>query len=446
METGPVYENTLLIVESPTIARIIDQFKLPGLQVWSSAGYCWKPIYNHHKKRLQIRVNPTQTSDRNHLKSLARWATQIIVATDNDPSGIFLAEAIRKFLKGHRVHRGFLSTLSSDSILKTIRDAKPLNQQDFFQLERRWIARNKLCNSGNNDEYLWIKAALISLFSDPPYKLRYLDQHGHPWRPAAQPEKPGETQQVRKPEAWFPEPFQPPTTLCLLAFLKKSDDNFQQLQYQLEQLFTQSAQQGFGISYPRTASPFWYDSTWEQLTQKFQTKYGIESVLQHSLRSQCRSAAHEALHVIDPVDNHPDHVRPELRRAQFLAYQKLHQLTCRAIQAVPHISPPEGARLTPIITTQDLCRFLAEFHACSPSSIGSITDWLIRNQYIILREGSDEVKPGTQLKKLIQQLETKEVTELIYLLQTLIDDRTRHRQNIIKSANELRTLFGNDIP
>lgn len=437
VQSLPVYETTLLIVESPSIARIIESFNIAGLQLWSSSGYCWKPVFNHRKQRVEKRVNRDQLEDRKRLREIADWASKIVIATDNDPSGVFLAEAIRTFLKDHSLFRGFITSLDPESIKATIDCAHPIAREPFHQLERKWIARNIL-KSGSNDSLLWTKIALVVLFSHPPYKLRYIDEQGHPWRSFHQPVNPFDRQEVLPDHKWYPEPVQPPTTLCLLAQVRAEGERFADLQEELEYLFTRSARAGFPISYPRSATPGWHDATWNRFKELYQRENGLEHILPDPLQNRCRQdVAHEALHVIDPHKNDPALARPHLNRRQFLIYEKLHQLSRRAMECVPHIEPSPHMKPEPVITTADLCSFLSDFHVCSPSSIGSITDRLIKQNFMEIKTGSDRINPGERLMRCIHYTNTEYLARLLKQLKNDIDSSSDEYAGVEQTAQEL---------
>ncbi len=88
--TGPssvIHNNTLLIVESPTIARIIKRFEIPYLTVIATHGYCWIPRYDSSTNQLTLKADPDKRDIRNRIRDQARWAAQIIIATDYDAAG-----------------------------------------------------------------------------------------------------------------------------------------------------------------------------------------------------------------------------------------------------------------------------------------------------------------------------------------------------------------------
>lgn len=433
--TGREYDQTLLIVESPSVARIIDSLHLPALQTWSSNGYCWKPYYNPKTGNLEPRVNPRQTEDRNQLKKLARWANRIIVATDTDPSGVFLAEAVRRFLKHHVLHRGYLTTLSRAGINHTVKNTSTLGKEDFDILQRRSYVRNRLCKS---DELLWIRLSTIAFFTQNPYPLRFVDRKQRYWR-CTDPDATGNIPvTVHNPEAWYPEPFSPPTTLCLLNSLDGCGNSFASAQNELEKAFVTSAREGFPISYPRSASGGWYYNSWLALISQLQKLHPAENLLPASLWSVCDEAEpHEALHVLNPADHSPAEVRPYVTRSHYLIYEKLHQHTVRALSAVPNSHPDPQDRLTPVQTTANWIRYLAASHACSPSSIGKITDRLLTGQLITIPSGSDEIYPGPHFDTWRNSVNPENTRQLIAALGNAVSASDTSQAHIKECTDEL---------
>ncbi len=440
-----VHDQTLMIVESPTVARIIESFRISGLQVWSSSGYCWKPVFDDRKNQLKKRVNPGQTADRKRLKELARWASHIVVATDNDPSGIFLCEAIRSYLKDHSLLRGYVTALTPPSITTTLEAAKPLTQSAFNRLERQYLLRHTLKKTGFSDQLLWIKVVTANLFTHPPERLRFYDEQNRPWRPYPKMAPSLDTQYAEQPSSWYPEPVQPPTTLCLLAQVRSVSNSFTSLQNVLEHLFTSSARHGYPISYPRTAAHGWYEITWERLARNLQQDAGLENVLPERLRNYCSSSwAHEAMHIIDRRHHQPDNIRPLLDRPSFLIFEKLHQLTRRALETVPPIQPKEATPLKPQITTADFIQRLSAYNACAPSSIGYVTDRLINEDFISIQPGEDIITPGNRLVKFIDDLNPDDINTLLNDIHIQIQSEEYNADQLLESATTLKNTLGNE--
>jgi DNA topoisomerase IA len=54
-------------------------------------GYLWKPRYNSDTETLTAIADPKKRKLRKELKSISDWAAKIIIATDKDPAGDFIA-------------------------------------------------------------------------------------------------------------------------------------------------------------------------------------------------------------------------------------------------------------------------------------------------------------------------------------------------------------------
>lgn len=88
---GNISVYTLLIVESPVIARHIQQISPSSVYVLATGGFCWHPSYQAKKNTLKAVADPEKRSFRKELSEQAQWANRIIIATDSDPSGDFIA-------------------------------------------------------------------------------------------------------------------------------------------------------------------------------------------------------------------------------------------------------------------------------------------------------------------------------------------------------------------
>ena len=429
-------DYTLLIVESPSVAQIIDTLQIPALQVWSSKGYCWRPHYNPKSGRLEKRVNPDQIKDRTELKSLARWTNNIIVATDTDPSGVFLAEAVRSYLKQHSIKRGYLSSLTAEGVARTIRNAEPMLPDDYRRLERRMKVRRIL---NRQNELRWIKLSTLALFRKSSYPLRYVDDKGRCWHLISDDNNSLNSRTVSNPEQWHPEPAPPPTTLCLLNTARKSQETFSFAQDNLNHTFTACATAGFPISYPRTSARGWFTATWNYLTNRMQKEKRVEHLLPAALRTVCPDTyPHDALYVLHPSGHTPGEVRPELRRDHYLIYKKLYHLTRQALASIPNILPEPETSMNPVITTSGWCHFLDNCFACSPSSIGKVTDQLTEEDFIHLPTGSDQIQPGGNFEKMASATDLPLTSELITTLTQLIRSDEVNDRELADCAIELR--------
>ena len=166
-------EYTLLIVESPTLARRLKDLVPDSVYVISTGGFLWKPLFDRNSGRLKKKAIADKRPIRNQIREEAKHAVHIIVATDSDPSGDFIAWSLHKDLKSSRIRQGQLTSLTRPAINKMLTEAETT---DFRDLHRRLENRFRI-------KQLWsefypgltmAQAGLHSLFYEPISLIEFI--------------------------------------------------------------------------------------------------------------------------------------------------------------------------------------------------------------------------------------------------------------------------------
>lgn len=411
---------TLLIVESPVIARIIQRNAPSSVYVISTNGYAWKPIYDAEKRHLKAMADPDQIGFRKELKQQASWAGNIIIATDPDPSGDFIAWSVHKFLKDPSVKRSYIQHLGKRGIERLISTAEVMkpNLMEQRLKNRSWI-RHQWKQSGNRPSMEI--AALASIFSDHfPYR-NFQDQTGKLWK-SNRPIRcnPDEwiplKDQINESEYHTPEPLST-FDLLQLAVEKELYTSLGNAQETLQQLFTYTLDfnQNSLISYPRTAANSFFSETWSELQKQFykvQTEDEFKPVFIRNIAGS--DVAHESIYPLD-LELTPDKVAGELLSTLRDLYKLIHEQTLKTISVPkenfnayqspfhPDInfycpdsdSDSPSAELMPVRTIAETGSILNSLGVQSPSSFGKNMDRRQDKNYLQI-EGRI-VKPGKYL-------------------------------------------------
>lgn len=366
----------LLIVESAVVARGLRALDVPGLEILATGGYVWLPRLEHSsdaRPLLNARASPEpkHREFRKALRSKAGLATEIIIATDPDPSGGFIAYCIARFLKyDERLRRGYLSQLSATAVERLIATAVPvktaLSSANKDELRRYFIERQKLESSvlgklsSAGIPHL-TKASAIPLLlairrlkdssaqhflavSDPKSRLVYL-------RSCAPVRLRKNTMFLKIPPATsgpvYPALPRPPSTAFLGNFLPSALrlKSYNALQLELNLLFSvQPEAPASVISYPRTAVRAWTAETWEHLSAALMRteQRGAEALRPAALRAVHvlkPGTGHQSLHVTD-FDQTPHRMRRFLKPPALALYRYLYDAT-RAALGYPQPMLPE---------------------------------------------------------------------------------------------------------
>lgn len=411
-----VSEYTLLIVESPTLAKRLQSVVPDYVTVFSTGGFLWKPNYNPGNGHLGKRAIPDKLDSRNEFRREASHAVNVIIATDSDPSGDFIAWTIHKELHPKEIKRAHITSVSSADLARLTGDASAI---DFSNLFRRLQNRFRIRQLWT-EKYPGISmrdAGLIAVFGASIDLTEFLTEDSHPVfsnRPVTTTLKHSQIAAKRssRPGWVVPEPL---TTFDIVARLKQSSGlrSFQDAQDLLQRTFeATNPQTGEGlITYPRTANRAFFSSTWSDLQQQWIKKRSINEFLPVQL--QDIAAAWEAHDAIRPVnlDLSSDWVKTHLPSDIGVAYRMIHSHSMDCIR-IPNsaasvfsqvdgdiqfmsVSPLESIRikLRPFLSPGELGYQLCKLGVLRPSGVGSFYDDAIKRDKIAILE-SGEVKPG----------------------------------------------------
>lgn len=461
---------TLLIVESPTIAKIIRGFHIPYLEVLSTGGFCWKPVFDSNKNKLKLKADPGKRSIRRTLKEKARWASKIVIATDEDAAGDFIAYSLQHFLNNvDQLYRMPLTALDKISIEEQIEKAAPCSDQSYFRLKNRFLISRVLDNLTKNalGQYPWTKLALLSYFFDQHPRRYFRDSKNNYYKSSSSINFNLTSEftinsllhnALTIPD--FPNPW---STVELLANLFPHSDHksYAALQDDINSLFTiipNELEHGL-ITYPRTSSQGFFEDTWNQLLSNWLKRYPLESFRpRHIWDIVSDKDAHES---IRPLLLHlsPMDIRPFFRKKIFDWYKLIYHHHMKVLQK-PELAPTpylnyedlsifpldknrfnSGSNnfqdhLKPVSKVANVFQFLYRMEAARPSRSGKIMDHLQKNQWIdIQNEWIYPKSEAFEIQARIKNIST--ITELVYLLKKDVDEQQLNYRMVYDQINDL---------
>lgn len=437
----------LLIVESSVLARGLQALGVPGIEVLASRGYAWRPHISSGadgQPCMKAQANPDtpHREFRKALRSKAMLATDIIIATDPDVSGAFIAFCIARFLKyDARLRRGYLSQLSAAAVQHLLDTAAPLNpntetkdtgiqalRQYFIQRQKfRSSVLHRLQTAGFSlppgDETIalllsiaWLHAPLTRYFlaGDGPHAAVIAGLQA----PQGYPRRELRCRMSPVSASLYPPVEQPLSTAFLGEFVpaRLSLESYDALQKQLNILFSAQTESRAGaISYPRTAARAWTADTWEQLTaaRMHSDKQGAGGIRPPALRSLHllqAGAGHQGLHITD-FSQTPSRMRRFLKPPALALYTRIFEATHAALgypEAIPQdrLLKDEAGRIfytdsraraahimhkqlniRPVIPLAMLLQKLLESGWLKASSAGRIADRLCASPFLHFETG-----------------------------------------------------------
>jgi len=417
---------TLLIVESPVIAGILQSVSPQSVYVLATGGYCWHPSYKRSSGKLTAVADPEKRSFRKELKEQARWANRIIIATDSDPSGDFIAWSLARYLKPRPVLRGYLKNLSKNGVRRLLDEVQELQAE---QLENRLKNRFALLGLWSEQKHLpdMQLAGISAMFGTPAAYTHFAEYNEdlQTYRSSESIESMyGELHTFhRESEEKKWRISQPPSTFDVVehAYTQSFATGFRDAQSLLQTLFeTVLPHSGNSlISYPRTTANGFYSESWESIRQQF-LKISREirfkpTFLQNSIDPE---SPHESIHPLR-LSATPDEVAGEIHSRLGNLYKWIYNQTLQAIQLPEMLeisysselnpglylyplqapSAPGSKQITvhPVFTISDFGKGLNRLGVCKPSGFGNRMDEWVYKKWIRIEEGA--VKPGTALKK-----------------------------------------------
>ena len=417
---------TLLIVESPVIAGILQSVSPQSVYVLATGGYCWHPSYKRSSGKLSAVADPEKRSFRKELKEQSQWANRIIIATDSDPSGDFIAWSLARYLKPRPVLRGYLKNLSKSGVSRLLDDVQEL-QSD--QLEERLKNRFTLLGLWSEEKHLpdMQLAGIASLFGTRHAYTHFAENGNEDLIFRSSEPIPGKYDEIHTfrresdKKNWRIE--LPPSTFDVAehAYNQSFTTGFRDAQSLLQTLFeTVLPHSGSSlISYPRTAANGFYSESWESIRQQFLTiSREIRfkpTFLQNSINPE---SPHESIHPLR-LSSTPDTVAGEIHSRLGNLYEWIYNQTLKSIQIpeqlsmsysselnpglylypVTPVSPIKNEQITvhPVLTISDFGKAMNRLGVCKPSDFGGKMDEWNYKKWIRMDHGV--VKPGNALKK-----------------------------------------------
>ena len=417
-----ISEYTLLIVESPTLASRLIRIVPDHVYVFATGGFLWMPVYNSKTGCLGKKAVPNKLDLRNELRREARHAVNVVVATDSDPSGDFIAWTIHKELHHIKVKRAYLTSLSSADIINLFRDASVIDFSNLFKRLRNRFRIRQLWNQ----KYPGISmrtAGLLALFGAPIELSEFTTDDSLPVfsnRPVSATLKHSQIDAVRSSEpAWIV--LKPLSAFDVVARLRQTSGKKTYITAQdlLRRTFeATNPQTGDGlITYPRTGSRAFFASTWSDIQHQWIKQRSLNGFMPPQL--QTIAAAGEAHDSIRPVHLNlsPEWVETHLPSDIGLTYRLIHSHSMDCIK-IPNaaesvfsqvdgdiqfmsVSPCERTRikLRPFLSAGNLGYQLCKLGVLRPSGFGAFLDDAIKKDVLTILE-SGEVRPGEAIRNI----------------------------------------------
>lgn len=466
-------EYSLLIVESESIAAIIRQFDIPYLEVMATHGFCWKPKFNWRKNKLEMRAVHDKLSVRKLLKEKAPWAVKVIIATDSDSAGEFIAHSIVKFLKLSNIYRTYLNCLAENSVLESVRNAKQYQEESYYEMQNRFIIHHYLDKIFANSlgRLAWMKLAILDLFHNKNEFSLFRDIHNDTicfYSDNPVPAVYGDFFRIQKNKEiesvyQIHKPF---NTATILEQIKQHYKDFTEAQYTLNQCFTyvQKDSKQALITYPRSIECGYYESTWNMEYENWIRKYPSETFAPAAIWPKTpMEVAHEGIHPADSSTT-PEIMRPLVRKKMYDLYKLIYEhhqkvitkpeqifKPCyRLVEKDPdnHIFPVDDSindslyDATPLVSIQYFLDYMVSTNSLRPSGFGKTLDDLIKTKWLNLEGHS--FSPGISCEYVAGKINSFEsIRETIALLNDKIHLQDIKRSKLFEDLTRISHIIFN---
>lgn len=416
------------------IAQIIQDLSPQSVYVIATEGYCWKPRYNAEINQLKAIADPTKLSIRKEIKEQAEWANTIIVATDNDPSGDFIAWSISRFLSSKRVKRGRLQSLSKSGVISMLSELSEIESdllevrlKNRFLIKSEWFQQKKW-----PDMQL---SGLISVFGKQRSYRHFIGDDSRLYK-SSEPLHCSSDELIQvspNQNGTLFAHFLPLSTFDLIPLILNNglSLHFSDAQLLLQQLFESTLQddQKSLISYPRTDARGFYTDTWEVM-QTQHLKLGLNDRLKPNFLRDIAipETPHESVHPID-LTIKPESIKGELPTKIGKLYELIYHHTLKSITIPDPLQftlrnplmpdlffyqtenselSEDPISLRPCITVDEIGLEMNKFGVLKPSGFGKSLDEWSERKWIHIDSGV--VNPG---KIILRQLHKGSVLEKI---------------------------------
>lgn len=412
-------DYTLLIVESSTLARQLQKLLPQNIYVIATDGYLWTPSFRSDKLRLGKKAAPEKTDIRKELLEESMKAVRIIIATDSDPAGDFIAWTLSKHLKQSALLRGNLQAISIDAATQLIHNTESIDDSNLYKrLENRFIIRELWSR-----EYPGLDmttAGATSLFGSPVKFRHYKSEKGDIYR-TLKPvlSKYGTSiEHFHRVDETIYETVSALSTYCVLEQMSSAVDvlNFSDLQNRLNKLFvTSHPHTGEGlITYPRTDARSFFKRSWDDIRSQWIQRESLGNFIPPALQHcEPQGSAHDSIRPTD-LKNDPEYIRKHIPEELASIYSVIYSQTLRAISMpmpahsalksntidAVFVSSVETElnrlRLQPVLTLSSFGHLLNGLGVIRPSRFGSYIDQA-RQENLIDISADQTVHPGKSL-------------------------------------------------
>lgn len=401
---------TLLIVESSVIADRIRKIAPPFLTVYATKGYLWHPIFDEKILQLRKKADPNKVSLRKELKEQAQWASKIVIATDSDPSGDFIACTLAQHLRRCTPLRTNLNSISRASIEKSVNSAVPFEPKRVLKaLEAKYLIRNYW--KRYYPDLTLLEAGLIVLFGTDQFHKTFESENGLLFESSVpiqlSLEKEIAVEPVPDKKGW--EDNLPSSTFDIVPLVQKSlqRKSYSEAQEILNRLFVQlDPESGDGlITYPRSAENRFYSDSWQRMQEQWVYFENLDRFRNTTLRDTLHSEApHEAIHPTD-LRHHPDRISKSIPKELANVYELIYRKTMSAItipetekttfssQKYPKVTfiskeeqPIKSVNLRPVFTVSEIGALLENMGVLKASGFGSFLDRALESNLIFIQD------------------------------------------------------------
>lgn len=440
---------TLLIVESPTIGRRLQKIVPQHVLVIPTKGYLWMPGYKPANHTLQKKAIPEKLEIRNLIRDESKKAVKIIVATDSDPSGDFIAWSIADDLRMENLYRGNLQALSKSAVTNLLINATLTNYTRLRKrLENRYLIRQ-----------LWhyhfpgisIKtAAIVTIFGTSGAFSDFKSAQGKSFC-SLQPVNCDYGSQIEASAVNDQQHFQvrkPLSTFQVLELCANGNgSSLKDAQEKLYKLFETThpfSDEGL-ITYPRTGACSFFEESWEIIRQQWIQHRSLNEFIPSSLQEVTPSACeHDSIRPAD-LNTDPDFISKHISSELGTLYKQIHHYTLQAISMPVSVSSmyqskkfgtlftsgsdlmDESIQLRPCLKLSGFGNKMNNLGVLRPSGFATYIEKAQDDGFVTLTPDL-KVKPGKKLSAWYDQAERFE--NILTRLNELADDPNLQAETI----------------
>jgi len=385
------------------------------------------PFYKPEKHELRKKAIPEKLDIRNLIREESKNAVKIILASDSDPSGDFIAWSIADDLRHNNLYRGNLQALSKTAVVNLIKNATLTDHSRLRKrLENRYLIRQ-----------LWkqyfpqidIKtAALVSIFGTSGVFTNFKSEHGNRLS-SLEPIDCEYDTYIKASPVLNQEHYriiEPLSTFKVLELYVNSVDGMtlSQATEKLNTLFTTThphSDEGL-ITYPRTSTCSFFEDSWETIKSQWVRQYSLNDCIPSSLHQVTHpSLAHDSIRPTDLTAD-PDYISKHIPFDLGELYKLIYDHTIQALSMPVSISSvyhsekfdalftpncgliDESVQLQPCLTLSDFGIKMNRIGVLQPSDFASFMEKAQNDGFIELTPNL-EVKPGRNLSAYFNQAE-----------------------------------------